>query len=299
MDDHDNHTAGHCCRCCVSLSKPLAWHATCVPPVKLYLSGCSSGRYMPSRTTWVSFDETSCCNKHLVCRTLEVRCMVAISSLSWLVTCREECGVDVILFNSCQPPVSSTCSRTGTKLAASVANLHTAKGSSRNWQRSSNAWLVGSAVAAGAVALLQGLTAGAMIVHTLIGLLVLVAVVWFVYSTSLGNHGHGGVSNSRSCSRSSSTLNYAQRTWHDWLSCVAAGGALWYRPVLATVQGGYTISPREDCGGVNSPECLVTCILKVRIFPYKLLDASASDTLPLGIGQSGCPGTSPCKWSSW
>jgi hypothetical protein len=35
---------------------------------------------------------------------------------------------------------------------------------------------------------------------------------------------------------------------------------LWHRPVPACVQGGYTISPREDGLG---PECLVTCILKV------------------------------------
>jgi hypothetical protein len=40
--------------------------------------------------------------------------------------------------------------------------------------------------------------------------------------------------------------------------------SLWYRPVRAYVQGGYTISPQEDCDAVNSPECLVTCILKVR-----------------------------------
>lgn len=39
--------------------------------------------------------------------------------------------------------------------------------------------------------------------------------------------------------------------------------SLWYKPVRAYVQGGYTISPREDCNAVNSPECLVTCILKV------------------------------------
>lgn len=40
--------------------------------------------------------------------------------------------------------------------------------------------------------------------------------------------------------------------------------SLWYKPVRAHVQGGYTISPREDCfNAINSPECLVTCILKV------------------------------------
>jgi hypothetical protein len=39
--------------------------------------------------------------------------------------------------------------------------------------------------------------------------------------------------------------------------------SLWYKPVRAYVQGGYTISPREDCNAINSPECLVTCILKV------------------------------------
>jgi hypothetical protein len=41
--------------------------------------------------------------------------------------------------------------------------------------------------------------------------------------------------------------------------------SLWYKPVRAYVQGGYTISPREDCNAINSPECLVTCILKVSI----------------------------------
>jgi hypothetical protein len=40
--------------------------------------------------------------------------------------------------------------------------------------------------------------------------------------------------------------------------------SLWYKPVRAHVQGGYTISPQEDCNAINSPECLVTCILKVR-----------------------------------
>lgn len=40
--------------------------------------------------------------------------------------------------------------------------------------------------------------------------------------------------------------------------------SLWYKPVRAYVQGGYTISPREDCNAINSPECLVTCILKVQ-----------------------------------
>ena len=40
--------------------------------------------------------------------------------------------------------------------------------------------------------------------------------------------------------------------------------SLWYKPVRAHVQGGYTISPREDCfNALSSPECLVTCILKV------------------------------------
>lgn len=38
----------------------------------------------------------------------------------------------------------------------------------------------------------------------------------------------------------------------------------WWNPVRATVTGGYTISPCEDAHGQRSPECLVTCIMKVR-----------------------------------
>jgi hypothetical protein len=39
---------------------------------------------------------------------------------------------------------------------------------------------------------------------------------------------------------------------------------MWVRPVLASVRGGYTISPRETpLGEGQPPECLVTCILKV------------------------------------
>jgi hypothetical protein len=56
----------------------------------------------------------------------------------------------------------------------------------------------------------------------------------------------------------------SSRSWREWLASIAEGGAvMWYRPVWATVQGGYTISPREDANGGYSPECLVTCILKV------------------------------------
>lgn len=74
---------------------------------------------------------------------------------------------------------------------------------------------------------------------------------------------------------------------HHWVGCVvlllaAAVGlwlcchfnsrqrfqSVWYKPVRAYVQGGYTISPQEDCNAVNSPECLVTCILKVGAGKY-------------------------------
>lgn len=51
--------------------------------------------------------------------------------------------------------------------------------------------------------------------------------------------------------------------------------SLWYKPVRAYVQGGYTISPREDCNAINSPECLVTCILKVRDAPLSVVPAHA------------------------
>jgi hypothetical protein len=37
----------------------------------------------------------------------------------------------------------------------------------------------------------------------------------------------------------------------------------WWNPVRASVTGGYTISPCEDAHGQRSPECLVTCIMKV------------------------------------
>lgn len=53
----------------------------------------------------------------------------------------------------------------------------------------------------------------------------------------------------------------------SWLSHITAAGAwwpAWHQPVRAVVQGGYTISPREDwSSSASSPECLVTCILKV------------------------------------
>jgi hypothetical protein len=52
--------------------------------------------------------------------------------------------------------------------------------------------------------------------------------------------------------------------WNRLRASKGSFQSLWYKPVRAHVQGGYTISPREDCNAINSPECLVTCILKVR-----------------------------------
>jgi hypothetical protein len=47
-----------------------------------------------------------------------------------------------------------------------------------------------------------------------------------------------------------------------------AGRGWWRRPVVAHVRGGYTISPREHPSEGQTPECLVTCILKVGRWPW-------------------------------
>lgn len=74
--------------------------------------------------------------------------------------------------------------------------------------------------------------------------------------SSSGAAGGGAVNGGGGSSNWSAGWGAYVRPWEwHWPS--------WYSPVKASVRGGYTISPREDCAGAQ-PECLVTCILKVR-----------------------------------
>jgi len=165
-----------------------------------------------------------------------------------LHACREECGVDVILFSSCDEPQSIHSSsgskrQRGTAAAAAAASAGSSlagrssavgcsssfPGSSHRKQHGPGVGLI-AAVAAVAVAAVSAAAAGSLLSCYA---LLLVAALVLLFGAGFS-------------------------------SCRSRLQSLWYKPVRAYVQGGYTISPREDCNAMNSPECLVTCILKVK-----------------------------------
>lgn len=161
--------------------------------------------------------------------------------------------MDVILFSSYQPAATTPCSKRRPAGCASSASLASTGGASNSTQGSSlpaaglfNGSAAVAAAAVGAAALATGGSAAAAASCVLLVLLLACLLHW----------------------RSAASLRSgSSRSWKEWFASIAQGGAvMWYRPVWATVQGGYTISPREDANGGYSPECLVTCILKVRSF---------------------------------
>eukprot|EP00775_Hariotina_reticulata_P008904 gene8904-9081_t len=168
---------------------------------------------------------------------------------------REDGGVDVILFSSCQPPdLSGAADGRGSRLptTASFASLSAAAGAQATADGGAISHAAAAAVPAVVVAVLAAGMAG--LGHWDLRLLVAAAswvammlsllVVWLLMTTADGGTPAAGKS------------GLSQRLGMWLLPLVQ----LWHRPVPACVQGGYTISPREDGLG---PECLVTCILKV------------------------------------
>jgi hypothetical protein len=157
---------------------------------------------------------------------------------------REECGVDVILFSSCEePPV--THSTPGIKRQQHTAGAAAASSSSRAGRASTAG---NNANSNGSASSKRHLTMG------LIGAAAALAVAG-VAAAAAGSW--------LGCM---ALLMAAAATLLCWTRLSGSRSrfqSLWYKPVRAYVQGGYTISPREDCNGINSPECLVTCILKV------------------------------------
>eukprot|EP00879_Flechtneria_rotunda_P033504 GHRR01037116.1.p1 GENE.GHRR01037116.1~~GHRR01037116.1.p1 ORF type:complete len:457 (+),score=146.66 GHRR01037116.1:1129-2499(+) len=162
---------------------------------------------------------------------------------------REECGVDVILFSSCESSLTSPSFKR--------RNSASSSGALPSISQVKTGAAAAAAVLAVAVAVMGGNygAAAAMLFITLTALLLLLSML---YSKRLA-----------SCQTdlNSSSSSSAGVCTSSWLGLASSGAdallGLWYQPVRASVQGGYTISPREDCHGGNSPECLVTCILRV------------------------------------
>jgi hypothetical protein len=165
---------------------------------------------------------------------------------------REDTGVDVILFASCEPaqPSSTRRSRSltthGVATAGGVGGVGGAGASGRS-VASSQGWLLGGWW--GSSTSRAGGTSGAGLPGS---------------TSERVRHGQGQVSGDGRVARVGAGSG-SSRSWGEWARSWSPTWH-WYQPVRASVRGGYTISPREDCSGGNShsPECLVTCILKVK-----------------------------------
>lgn len=184
----------------------------------------------------------------------------------------------MVLFSSCDPLLSTPLVRTRTRRSESQPSLTCGPTAASNCRRTSSSsgrlqsklpvagLSVVAAAAAMAVAATQSAAAAVLTVFLLGLVIAAVCLLGGPARPSAIRSGSGGVSSSskRSSSPTSSSIQLTSKTWSEWLQCAAVVDSLtWYKPVRAFVQGGYTISPREDCIGANSPECLVTCILKV------------------------------------
>ena len=170
---------------------------------------------------------------------------------------REDTGVDVILFASCEPAHTNPTRRSrsltthGAATAAAAASVGVAAINSSTWDSSGGSntlgrWMLGSWWGSSNR---PGLPSPTGNVSSPI---------------ERGKHGQGQLSADGKLARGGAgTTSISSRSWGEWAKSWFPTWH-WYQPVRASVRGGYTISPREDCSGGNSPECLVTCILKVR-----------------------------------
>lgn len=201
---------------------------------------CAAGCLGKARTQTMT-SQPCFCGSFLAQQVTHVH--VPLQTSLWFLCCREECGVDVILFSSCEePPVphSSTGSkRQRATAAASAGSSFAGRTSTAGNAHSTDKGIrkqkvpVGPVAGAAAVAA-AGVSAG-------------VAGSWL------------------SCLLLLLVAAAALLCWSRLSGSSSRFQGLWYKPVRAYVQGGYTISPREDCNAINSPECLVTCILKVGV----------------------------------
>jgi hypothetical protein len=158
----------------------------------------------------------------------------------------------VILFSSYQPAASTPYGKrrpAGCASSASLASIAGVSSSSKGSSLPAGGLFssLAAAVAAAAVGAATWAAGGSAASVACVLLLLLLACLLYWRSAASARTG-------------------SSHSWREWFASIAQGGAvMWYRPLWATVQGGYTISPREDANGGYSPECLVTCILKVRM----------------------------------